>query len=182
MMEMAKRIYRMTEEQSEELQNIIIENRPESMRTTMDQSMYNRNKLEHGSDYFLDGSVGIDLYSLGVPLLEKLWDYLADMASDDNESFTSQDHHPSDLEFDSDVEQGEYKSEDDDQMVNEINGHLDDIDEPGYHLSDNDSQEEGSYTSNGLRTNGHLNHHTENGGYYNHDNSDMEIQDEDEDY
>jgi hypothetical protein len=127
------------------------------------------------------GSVGIDLYSLGVPLLEKLWDYLADMASDDNESFTSQDHHSSDLEFDSDVEQGEYNSEDDGEILNEINGCLDDIDEPGYHLSDNGSEEE-SYTSNSLKTNGYLNHHTPKNGGYHQDNSDMEVQDEDDDY
>lgn len=36
------------------------------------------------------------------------------MASDDNQSFTSQDPHASDLELDSDMEQGEYNSDDDD--------------------------------------------------------------------
>jgi hypothetical protein len=59
-----------------------------------------------------DGGVGIDLYSLGPSLLEKLWDYSADMASDDNQSYTSQDPHASDLELDSDMEQGEYNSDD----------------------------------------------------------------------
>jgi hypothetical protein len=35
------------------------------------------------------------------------------MASDDNQSYTSQDPHASDLELDSDMEQGEYNSDDD---------------------------------------------------------------------
>lgn len=35
------------------------------------------------------------------------------MASDDNQSYTSQDIHASDLELDSDMEQGEYNSDDD---------------------------------------------------------------------
>jgi hypothetical protein len=35
------------------------------------------------------------------------------MASDDNQSYTSQDIHASDLEVDSDMEQGEYNSNDD---------------------------------------------------------------------
>lgn len=123
--------------------------------------------------------MGIDLYSLGVPLLEKLWDYVGDMASDDNESFTSQDHHSSDLDFDSDVEQGEYNSEDDGENPN---GYLDNnIDEPGYHLSDYNS-EDGGYTSSSLKTNGYLNHHTaENGGYH-QEISDLEVQEEDDDY
>lgn len=119
----------------------------------------------------LDGSVGIDLYSLGKPLLEKLWDFLADMASDDNESFTSQDHHESDLEFDSDVELGEYKSDDN------YNSNYTDIDEPGFHQSDMESDNTDQHTK---QTNGYhytLTNSTEN-GY--HDNSDMDIQDDDD--
>ena len=130
----------------------------------------------------LDGSVGIDLYSLGKPLLEKLWDFLADMASDDNESFTSQDHHESDLEFDSDVELGEYRTDDNDSS------HYTDMDEPGFfHQSDMESDYTDQHTSH-KQTNGH--HHythpaaaatttttTEN-GY--HDDSDMDIQDDDD--
>ena len=89
------------------------------------------------------------------------------MASDDNESFTSQDHHESDLEFDSDVELGEYKS--DDNNLNFTNNNYSDIDEPGFH----------NYTDqNTKHANGYHYTTTEN-GY--HDNSDMDIQDDDDD-
>ncbi|GAN05306.1 transcription initiation factor TFIID subunit 14 [Mucor ambiguus] len=160
MMELAKRIYRMSPEQTTEFGSIIFENTPEGIKTVIDP----------------DGGIGIDLYSLGKPLLEKLWDFLADMASDDNESFTSQDHHESDLEFDSDAELGEYKSDDND------NNHYTDMDEPGFfHQSDMESDYTDPHT-NHRQTNGH--HHythpaaaTEN-GY--HDNSDMDIQDDDD--
>ncbi|KAL9558411.1 hypothetical protein MBANPS3_000911 [Mucor bainieri] len=166
MMELAKRIYRMSPEQTIEFRNMIFDNTPETIKTVTDP----------------DGSIGIDLYSLGKPLLEKLWDFLADMASDDNESFTSQDHHESDLEFDSDAEQGEYKSDD--------NGHSHDtdMDEPGFFQQ---SDMESDYTDthiNHKQTNGYHHHphythpnstaaDTEN-GY--HDNSDMDIQDDDD--
>ncbi|KAI9269970.1 yeats family-domain-containing protein [Helicostylum pulchrum] len=100
MMELAKRIYRMPEEQCEELQQIIIDNQTDDMQMISDP----------------DGGVGIDLYSLGPSLLEKIWDFSADMISDDNQSFTSQDAHASDLELDSDMEQGEYNSDDDGEI------------------------------------------------------------------
>ncbi|KAI7892967.1 uncharacterized protein EV154DRAFT_479878 [Mucor mucedo] len=93
-----ERIYRMTPDQYEEIQQIIADNQTKDMRFMAEE----------------DGGVGVDLYSLGPSLLEKLWDYSADMASDDNQSFTSQDPHASDLELDSDMEQGEYNSDDDD--------------------------------------------------------------------
>ncbi|CAO0793772.1 unnamed protein product [Mucor circinelloides] len=155
MMELAKRIYRMSPEQTIEFRSLIFDNTPEGIKTVIDP----------------DGSVGIDLYSLGKPLLEKLWDFLADMASDDNESFTSQDHHESDLEFDSDVELGEYKSDDN------YNSNYTDIDEPGFHQSDMESDNTDQHTK---QTNGY--HYTRTNSTENgyHDNSDMDIQDDDD--
>ncbi|RCI05487.1 hypothetical protein CU098_009485 [Rhizopus stolonifer] len=136
MMELAKRMYRMTPEQTEELQKIIAHHRPEHLRTMIQEDT---------------NTVGIDLYSLGKPLLEKLWDYLADMASDDNESFTSQDHHPSDLEFGSDVE---YNS---DGEIFDDNRSLSDMDEPGFPLSDFESDQEHKLT------NGHVENEYQHG-------------------
>lgn len=173
------------------------------------------------------------MYSLGPSLLEKLWDYSADMASDDNQSYTSQDPHASDLELDSDIEQGEYNSDtegggnrssyEDHQM--EDNGYIEDsntereegedsdynrygsgayeptgyreigefhytpdhnnviqnsgADEPGFHFSDSDTADQNNNNhSYNHTTNGYMNHHSANGGY--HDNSDMDIQDDDD--
>ena len=109
-------------------------------------------------------------------MLEKIWDCLADMASDDNESFTSQDHHPSDLEFGSDIEMGEYNS--DEGELFDDNRPLSDMDEPGFHMSDFESDQE-------HRLNGYP---VENGYHYHRqhisDNpiaSDMDMQERDED-
>lgn len=176
MMELAKRIYRMSPDQTQEFRNIIFDNTPEGIRTVVDPGLVF--VFFCICEHFLictiiDGSVGIDLYSLGKPLLERLWDFVADMASDDNESFTSQDHHESDLEFDSDVELGEYKS--DDNNLKFTNNNYSDIDEPGFHQSDIESD---NYTDqNTKQTNGYHHTTTEN-GY--HDTSDMDIQDDDD--
>lgn len=48
MMELAKRIFRLTEEQSEELQHIIVENCPEGIRTVVDQS---KNNIERQTQF-----------------------------------------------------------------------------------------------------------------------------------
>lgn len=202
MMELAKRIYRMTPEQSAEFQSIILNNRTDDMRIAAEK----------------DGGFGIDLYSLGSSLLEKLWDYSADMASEDNQSYTSQDIHASDLELDSDMEQGEYNSDDDggirssyrdDSNTEREEGeegdysrygsgayeptgyreigeyhytpdhnnivHNSGADEPGFHFSDSDT---GDHHSHNYTTNGVMHHQSHNGGY--HDTSDMDIQDDDD--
>ncbi|KAI8637779.1 yeats family-domain-containing protein [Parasitella parasitica] len=155
MMELAKRIYRMSPDQAKEFRNLIFDNTPESIKTVVDP----------------DGSIGIDLYSLGKPLLERLWDFVADMASDDNESFTSQDHHDSDLEFASDAELGEYKAED-------TNTNYSDIDEPGFQQSDIESDNAKNYTDQSTRQSNGYHYSTTGDGY--HENSDMDIQDDDD--
>ncbi|KAI8360807.1 yeats family-domain-containing protein [Blakeslea trispora] len=138
MMELAKRMYGMTTEQNEEVQRLIVRYQSDTIKTVVGE----------------DASIGIDLYSLGRPLLEKIWDYLADMASDDNESFTSQDHHPSDLEFGSDADIGQYSDD------GEIFDHrpMSDVDEPGFHLSDLESDQEHRLVNGHPIENGHPYH------------------------
>lgn len=158
------------------------------------------------------------------------------MVSDDNQSYTSQDAHASDLELYTDTEQGEYNSEDegeirspydDPQMTDD--GEIEDVEtereegeesdynrygsgayeptgyreigefhytpdhnnivqnsgaaEPSFHFSDSESTN-GEITTNHVHnnhlTNGYMSNHMTNGSY--HDNSDMDIQDDDEYY
>ncbi|KAI9483065.1 MAG: yeats family-domain-containing protein [Benjaminiella poitrasii] len=126
MAEFARRMYLLKPEQFEEFQKIIIDNPSDTMNIIPEE----------------DGTVGIDLYSLGKPLLEKLWEYLVDTISDDNESFVSEDFHPSDLEFGSDIDLNEYESDElrEDTPLRNTNNKYEshEDNEEGYYYSDED--------------------------------------------
>ncbi|KAI7908048.1 yeats family-domain-containing protein [Cokeromyces recurvatus] len=133
--EFARRMFMLNPEQLQEFQKIILRDLSDTMTIFPEE----------------DGSIGIDLYSLGKPLLEKLWEFLDDVVSDDNESFTSQDFHTSDLEFGSDVDLNEYDSEElqEDETISPLEEYNDDHYEPyennndeGYYEVNEEHQQE----------------------------------------
>lgn len=104
MMELVKRFFRLSSNQMFEFQRIIKENMPPTADITVDGTCntFFQNRPFTDITVLENGSLVIDLYTLERPLLEKLWDFVSDMVSDDDQSFTSQDFHSSDLKFDSD--------------------------------------------------------------------------------